>query len=523
MAAKKPVLLAILDGWGVGEETETNAVFMANTPHMDRWCHEYPVTTLLAHNGAVGLPAWQMGNSEVGHLNIGAGRVVYQDFTRIFKAVTEGTLATNAVLNQTLDKVLAENSSLHLLGLVSDGGVHSHLDHLLALVAAAAAKGVKKVFIHAFMDGRDTPPTSGAHYMTTLVQGLADRGCGQVATICGRYYAMDRDNRWDRVRLAWDALVAGQGVVGGHDPVAEVKAAYARQETDEFIRPIVLQRDCRPVATVADNDAVLFFNFRADRARELTRAFTVPDFDGFDVALRPHLSAYLMMTNYDKSFDLPSLFPPVAITHTLGEEVSEAGLRQLRIAETEKYAHVTFFFNGGREAPYAGEDRVLIASPREVATYDQQPAMSALEITDALLAKLDSGLYDLVVLNFANADMVGHTGVLAAAIAACETVDTCMGRLVAKIRALSGTVLITADHGNSDIMVDPVTKGPHTAHTLNPVPFILINDEMRGAKLRSGGALKDIAPTILRLLELPVPAEMEGVCLYDLTVAGQGG
>ncbi|MBU0681776.1 MAG: 2,3-bisphosphoglycerate-independent phosphoglycerate mutase [Proteobacteria bacterium] len=514
MVTKKPVLLAILDGWGIGEETETNAVFMAKTPHMDQWLREYPNTTLLAHNGAVGLPDGQMGNSEVGHLNIGAGRVVYQDFTRINKAVAEGALAKNEILLKTLDKVLVQKSALHLLGLVSDGGVHSHLDHLLSLVATAAERGVERIFIHAFMDGRDTPPSSGVEYMTALVAGLATIGRGQVATISGRYYAMDRDNRWDRVKMTWDALVAGHGFASNEDPVTAMKSAYQRQETDEFIKPIVLQCAEKPIATVSDNDAVIFFNFRADRARELTRAFTLPGFDGFDVANRPRLSDYVMMTQYDKNFDLPSLFPPVALDHILGEEVSAAGLKQLRIAETEKYAHVTFFFNGGREAPYPGEDRVLIASPREVATYDQKPAMSAVEVTEALLAKLDSGLYDLVILNFANADMVGHTGILAAAIAACETVDSCLGRLVAKVKELSGTVLITADHGNSDIMLDTVTKVPYTAHTLNPVPFILINEELKGKHLHQGGALKDIAPTILRIIGLRIPEEMGGECLF---------
>ncbi|PLX47867.1 MAG: 2,3-bisphosphoglycerate-independent phosphoglycerate mutase [Desulfobulbaceae bacterium] len=514
MAAKRPVLLAILDGWGVGEQTETNAVHMAHTPHMDGWMQEYPATTLLAHNGAVGLPEGQMGNSEVGHLNIGAGRVVYQDFTRINKAVAEGTLADNEVLVQTLDKLQAQGSALHLLGLVSDGGVHSHLNHLLALVAAAAAKGIEKIYIHAFMDGRDTPPASGAGYMADLLAGLADIGRGEVATISGRYYAMDRDNRWQRIKLAWDAMVAGQGFLSDDDPVGAVQAAYDRRENDEFIKPIVLRQAGRPVARISDDDAVIFFNFRADRARELTRAFTVADFDGFDVGNRPRLSNYVMMTRYDKNFELPILFPPQALTHILGEEVSAAGLRQLRIAETEKYAHVTFFFNGGREEPFAGEDRLLIDSPRQVATYDEQPAMSAVEVTEALLDRLDSGLYDLIILNFANADMVGHTGVMAAAVAACETVDACMARLVAKVRELDGTVLVTADHGNSDIMYDVKTQGPYTAHTLNPVPLILINDAMKEKKLHDGGALKDIAPTILRLLNLPIPAEMEGECLF---------
>ncbi len=511
---KKPVLLAILDGWGVGEETANNAVFRARTPNMDRWQHEYPATTLLAHNGAVGLPEGQMGNSEVGHLNIGAGRVVHQDFSRINHAVDSGELSENKQLVSAIKAAKTGNSALHLLGLLSDGGVHSHIDHLLALVRMAADFGLKQVFIHCFMDGRDTPPSSGVTYMQTLVDALTAIGTGRVATIGGRFYGMDRDNRWDRVECAWKGLVAGEGVVVSKDPVAAVQDAYARGETDEFIKPIVLVRDGNPVATVQDNDVVCFFNFRADRARELTRAFTEPGFAGFNVSNRPSLERFITMTRYDEAFDLPVAFPATSLTRILGEEVSRAGLRQLRIAETEKYAHVTFFFNGGVDEPFAGEDRVLIDSPKQVRTYDELPAMSCPLVTKTLLAKLDEDIYDLVILNFANADMVGHTGILPAAIEACETVDYNLGLIADKVLGCGGTVLVTADHGNSDIMYDTVKDEPYTAHTLNPVPLILINNDLQAKTLRSGGALRDISPTILCLLGLDKPEEMDGQCLY---------
>ncbi|MDA3835756.1 MAG: 2,3-bisphosphoglycerate-independent phosphoglycerate mutase [Spirochaetales bacterium] len=512
---KKPVLLAIIDGWGVGDETQTNAVFMAHTPNMDRWQQSYPSTTLLAHNGAVGLPEGQMGNSEVGHLNIGAGRVVYQDFSRINQAVQSGELAQNPQLIHAIDTALANGSALHLLGLLSDGGVHSHIDHLLALIAIAHDKGLGKIYIHCFMDGRDTPPSSGSVYMQQLCEGLADIGAGAVATIGGRFYGMDRDNRWQRVESAWNGLVHGRGFMSSDAPATAVQAAYERGETDEFIKPIVLTRNGKPLGLVQDNDVVFFFNFRADRARELTRAFTEKDFAGFDVHNRPQLAMAVTMTRYDETFGLPVAFPPHQLTHILGEEVSGAGLKQLRIAETEKYAHVTFFFNGGREQPFPGEDRILVDSPQEVATYDEKPSMSCPEVTKQLLAKLDEDIYDVIILNFANADKVGHTGKLAAAIEACETVDENLGFIVDKVQQCGGTVLITADHGNSDLMYDAVQDEPYTAHTLNPVPFILVNDALQSKTLAPGGALKDIAPTILCLLGLDKPTEMEGCCLYE--------
>jgi len=515
MTAATPVLLIILDGWGAGAKTATNAVDMANTPNMDAWASRYPSTTLLAHNGAVGLPAGQMGNSEVGHLNIGAGRVVYQDFTRINRAIETGELATNEVLTRVLDHLLVQGKTLHLLGLVSDGGVHSHLNHLLALVRIAAERGLTKVAIHAFMDGRDTPPQSGQGYLTDLQQGLDAIGVGRIATVSGRYYAMDRDNRWERLHLAWQAMVDGQGV-RAQDPVAAVGSAYERGETDEFIKPIVLVDPTeRPLASISDGDSVIFFNFRADRARQLTHAFIEPSFAKFAAGHRPQLAHFVTCTQYEKGLDLPVLFPPQSLTRILGEEVSLQGLRQLRIAETEKYAHVTYFFNGGREAPFPLEDRALIASPQEVATYDLKPPMSAPEVTAELLRRLRENSYSLVVLNFANADMVGHSGRFEAAVAACEAVDRCLGELVPVFLGQGGTVLITADHGNADIMHDESTHGPHTAHTLNPVPFLLIDDRYLGRTLRRDGALKDIAPTVLALMGLPVPAEMEGISLLE--------
>lgn len=503
-------MLAILDGWGAGPLTQANAIYMADTPNMDRWQSTYPYTTLLAHNGAVGLPEGQMGNSEVGHLNIGAGRIVYQDFTRINRAIESGSFFNNDILKNTFAKAVKNKSALHLMGLISDGGVHSHLNHLLALLKMAAEHGLTDVFIHAFMDGRDTPPTSGVDYISQLQHELVWIGTGRLATISGRFYAMDRDKRWERIKIAWQAIVDGRGVLG-RDPVQAVKDAYHRGETDEFIKPVVLlDENARPVATVKDNDIVLMFNFRADRVRELTHVFTDRNWDEFPVDHRPGLADYVTFTQYDKHFILPVVFPPVSMDHILPEEISSSGLRQLRIAETEKYAHVTYFFNGGREEPYGLEDRVLIPSPKEVATYDQKPEMSAFLVTEELLRRMDSEDYSLIVLNFANGDMVGHSGIMDAAIKACEAVDTCLGKIVEKFTARGGIVIITADHGNAETMHDPHSKSPITAHSSNPVPFILINEQYKNAKLHQDGSLRDIAPTILRMMNLPIPAEMTG-------------
>ncbi|NTV13743.1 MAG: 2,3-bisphosphoglycerate-independent phosphoglycerate mutase [Desulfobulbaceae bacterium] len=511
--SRGPVLLAILDGWGCGAPSAGNAIYQARKPNMERWLREHPHTTLIANGEAVGLPAGQMGNSEVGHLNIGAGRVVYQDFTRINLALRNGEFFRNPVLVDSMAHCQSGGGALHLLGLVSDGGVHSHLEHLLGLVEMAARQGLARVFIHAFLDGRDTPPRSGLGYLERLQSELARIGLGQVATVSGRYYAMDRDNRWDRVALAWQALVAGCGPVAA-DPLVAVREAYGREESDEFVKPtVIVGAGGQPLGSIASGDTVIFFNFRADRARQLTRAFTQDDFSGFSRGGRPQLAEFVTFTVYEKDFALPVAFPPQSLTHILGEEVSSHGLPQLRIAETEKYAHVTFFFNGGREKPFTGEERVLIPSPREVATYDLKPEMSAALVTEELLSRLREERYRLVVLNFANCDMVGHSGIMAAAIKACETVDQCLGRLVAEVERQDGVVLITADHGNAEIMIDPSSGGPFTAHSANPVPFLVVDKAHRGCQLAPGGSLKDIAPTILALLGLPVPAEMEGKSL----------
>ena len=515
MADNTPLLLAILDGWGVAPPGPANAVTEAETPNMDRWRSLFPATTLVAHNGQVGLPEGQMGNSEVGHLNIGAGRIVYQDYTRINLAIREGDFFTNPALAGIMDRVRDQGSALHLLGLLSDGGVHSHIDHLAALLRMAARRNLTRVCLHCFMDGRDTPPSSGLEYMRRLTAMSREIGAGRVATISGRFWAMDRDKRWDRVEKAWQAMVNGQGRFAA-DPVRAVEEAYQRDETDEFITPTVLtDRDSEPVGRIREGDGVIFFNFRADRARELCHAFADPDFQGFPVPDRPRLLDLVTMTEYEAEFPFPVAFPPLRLTHILGGELAAHGLRQLRIAETEKYAHVTYFFNGGEEEPFPGEERILIDSPREVATYDLKPEMSAHQVTDALLAAVEKHEQageplDVIILNFANGDMVGHTGVMAAAVRACETVDRCLGRIHEFMARRNGTMLITADHGNAEMMADPETGQPHTAHTLNPVPLILVSDRFRNARLDSGGALKDIAPTMLALLGLPVPAEMEG-------------
>ena len=511
------VLLAILDGWGIAPAGPGNAPHLAETPNLDAFRAAFPHTTLTAHNGAVGLPEGQMGNSEVGHLNIGAGRVVYQDFTRINRAVKDGSFAKNPTLNQFFDTAAKEGGRLHLLGLLSDGGVHSHIEHLKALLQLGAAKGLSdRVFIHCCMDGRDTPPESGKGYMEELVDIIRETGCGRVATIIGRYWIMDRDKRWDRVETAWKALMLGEGAPA-EDPVAAVAEAYGRGETDEFIKPVVLRDKGGPAALMRDGDSLLLFNFRADRMRQLCHALTDADFTGFDASRRPKLRQLVTMTEYEADFPFPIAFPPQSLAHILGETVSRAGIRQLRIAETEKYAHVTYFFNGGREEPFENEERVLIPSPRDVPTYDLKPEMSANEITDTLLSRLEEAEkagrgFGLVILNFANGDMVGHTGVLPAAIRACAAVDACLGRIRAFLKERGWALLITADHGNCETMIDH-DGGPHTAHTTNPVPFIAGADSLGGKKLREGGALRDIAPTILDLLHLPQPTDMDGESL----------
>lgn len=502
---KQPLMLMILDGWGINPNPENNAVALARTPTMTRLCRDYPCTEIGTSGMSVGLPEGQMGNSEVGHLNIGAGRIVYQDLTRISKAIADGDFFTNPVLLDCMREVRAAGGRLHLSGLLSDGGVHSHNSHLYALVEMAKRAGVREVFIHCLLDGRDTPPKSGADYLDQLETELRRIGFGKVATVMGRFYAMDRDNRWERVEKAYRAIVCGEGNPAASSAAA-IQGSYEQGVNDEFVVPATVTG---VDGKVRDGDGFIFFNFRSDRAREITRALALDDFDGFERGDRPRLSSYVCMTEYDATFGLPIAFGPEELTSIFGDVISRAGLTQLRIAETEKYAHVTFFFNGGSEVPFPGEERVLIASPKEVATYDQKPEMSAYLVTDELLSRLDSGAYDVIILNLANADMVGHTGILPAAIKAIEAVDSCVGRLVDKVLALGGRLLITADHGNAEMMVDE-NGGPHTAHTCDLVPFILVDDSRTGARLRGDGILADLAPTMLQILGIPQPKEMTG-------------
>jgi 2,3-bisphosphoglycerate-independent phosphoglycerate mutase len=504
-------VLLVLDGLGVRAEKTDNAWAMAHTPNLDEWAERYPHTTLAASELRVGLPDGQMGNSEVGHLNLGAGRVVYMESTRITLAVRRGTLAENRPIVEAMDRV-RDRGALHLLGLVSDGGVHSYQEHLEGLVRLARARGLPRVFVHTFLDGRDTPPTSGAGYLEQLQAFLHEVGLGKMAVVSGRYYAMDRDQRWDRVEKAWRAMVLGEGA-RVDDPVAAVRASCARGVTDEFVAPIVVHEGGAPVATLRDGDSAIFFNFRADRARQLTAALTQPTFQGFPRPTRPSLH-FVCMTEYDPRLALPVAFPPEPLTNIMADVMAAAALPNLRIAETEKYAHVTYFFNGGVEKPWPAEDRILIPSAK-VATYDLKPEMSAVEITAALLDQLALGRHRVVIGNFANPDMVGHTGVLPAAIRAMEVVDQCLGRIVHAVRERRGAVVITADHGNCELMRDPQTGQPHTAHTLYPVPFFLIQEGARGP-LREGGALEDVAPTLLALLGLPKPPEMTGRDLREV-------
>ena len=513
MAKPKPVLLVILDGWGIRSEREANAIAVAGTPNMDALVREFPHTAIETSGLSVGLPEGQMGNSEVGHTNLGAGRIVYQDLVRINRAVEDGSFFKNDALLMACRRAKESGGALHLMGLLSDGGVHSHIEHLFALVELARREGVPRTFVHAFMDGRDTPPKSGLDYMAQLEKRLRDTGYGKVAVVSGRYYAMDRDKRWDRVALAYAAMVKGEGQ-RAPSGVAAMEAAYGRGETDEFVKPtVVVNGDGKPVGTVRDGDAVLFFNFRADRAREITRALADEGFKEFERGHAPRLSAYVCMTQYDKTFPYPVAYAPQDLTEIFPEIVSRAGLKQLRCAETEKYAHVTFFFNGGRETVFPGEDRILVPSPRDVKTYDEKPEMSAREVTDKLVQAIGTGQHGFVLVNYANPDMVGHTGILDAAVKAVKVVDECLGRLWQAAKAQRMAMLVTADHGNCELMTDPQTGQPHTAHTLNPVPFILADPDFRGAKLRAKGVLADVAPTALQVMGLPQPKEMKGLGL----------
>ncbi|MCI6189452.1 MAG: 2,3-bisphosphoglycerate-independent phosphoglycerate mutase [Clostridium sp.] len=507
--SKKPVMLMILDGFGIAEKSEGNAVALANKPNFDRLVKEYPNTQLQASGMAVGLPEGQMGNSEVGHLNIGAGRIVYQELTRITKAIEDGDFFENEALMKAMKNAKENNASLHLMGLLSDGGVHSHIDHLKGLLEFAKKEGLQKVYVHAFMDGRDVPPSSGKDFIIKAEEMMKEVGVGQIATVSGRYYAMDRDNRWERVQLAYNAIVLGEGEKAS-SAVEAIDNSYHDEKTDEFVLPCVIEEDGHPTATIKNGDSVVFFNFRPDRARELTRAINDKEFAGFN---RETLNlTFVTMTQYDKTLERVNIaFKPQTLVNTLGEYVSSKGLEQLRIAETEKYAHVTFFFNGGVEKENPGEERKVIPSPK-VATYDLKPEMSAYEVTDELLNRLDQDKYDMIILNFANPDMVGHTGVVQAAVKAIEAVDECLGKIVDKVLEKDGTVFITADHGNAETEIDFSTGNPFTAHTTNPVPFVWVSNNINGRTLKSG-KLADIAPTMLNVMNLEVPKEMTGECL----------
>ncbi len=498
-----PVLLIILDGFGYREECENNAICQAQKPRWDALWSRYPHTTIDASEKWVGLPKDQMGNSEVGHMNIGAGRVVYQDYTRIEHAIETGEFARNEVLAKALDTARAQSRALHILGLLSPGGVHSHEAQIHALLEMAVRSGVRDVRVHAFLDGRDTPPKSAEASLAAMQDKCEKAGGGRIASICGRYYAMDRDKRWERVRQAYDLITEGKAEFRYASAVEALQAAYARGETDEFVKASLVGE---PVP-MRDGDVVVFMNFRADRARQLTLALTDPAFDGFKRERIPQLGYYCTLTRYGDDFShLPAAFPPQTVSNGFGEYLSQRGLRQLRIAETEKYAHVTYFFNGGIEAPYPGEDRILVPSPR-VATYDLKPEMSAYEVTDKLTEAIRSRRYDAIICNFANGDMVGHTGKLAAATRAIEVLDECIGRAVAAMQEIGGEVLITADHGNAETMLDTATRQAHTAHTLNVVPLLYVG---RQAKIADGGALQDVAPTLLAMMGLPQPPEMTG-------------
>lgn len=507
--SKKTTVLMILDGYGLNEKAEGNAIAEAKTPVMDKLMAECPFVKGNASGLAVGLPDGQMGNSEVGHLNMGAGRIVYQDLTRITKEIQDGVFFENTELKRAMENAKEHNSSLHMYGLLSDGGVHSHNTHVYALLEMAKRYGLEKVYVHCFLDGRDTPPMSGKDYVQELADKMQEIGVGEIATVMGRYYAMDRDNRWDRVEKAYRALTLGEGETAASG-VEAVAQSYANEVTDEFVLPTVVMKDGAPTATIQDHDSIIFFNFRPDRAREITRTFCCDDFTGFDRGPRKQV-VYVCFTEYDVTIPNKTVaFQKVSITNTFGEFLAAHNMTQARIAETEKYAHVTFFFNGGVEAPNPGEDRILVNSPK-VATYDLQPEMSVYEVCRNVVEAVTSGKYDVVITNFANPDMVGHTGVEAAAVKAIEAVDECVGKVVEAVKSVDAKLFICADHGNAEQLIDYETGAPFTAHTTNPVPFIIVN--CGDYKLREGGCLADIAPTLIELMGLEQPAEMTGKSL----------
>ena len=514
MSAKKPVVLLILDGYGYSEKTKYNAIYAANTPVYDNLWKTCPNTLIDTSGMAVGLPEGQMGNSEVGHTTIGAGRVVYQNFTRINKSISDGDFFTNPEYVKAIDSAIANDKSVHILGLLSEGGVHAHQDHLYAMIKMAVQRGAKNVFLHAFLDGRDTPPRSAESSLQQAENLFKELGTGRVASIVGRYFSLDRDNRWDRVKAAYDVMVTGDAEFDALTAVEGLKAAYERGENDEFVKATVICGEDEEVATINDGDSVIFMNFRPDRAREITRALIDEGFDGFDRGeTHPKIAHFVQTTEYASNIQAPIAYPPESLANSLGEYLSSLGKTQLRIAETEKYAHVTFFFNGGNEVVYPGEDRILIPSP-QVATYDLKPEMSAPEVTDKLVAAIESGKYDAIICNYANCDMVGHSGLMDAAIKAVEAVDDSLEKVLAAVKKVGGDALVTADHGNVEEMFDEETGQPHTQHSTLPVPFIFVSD--RKATMANGGSLADVAPTMLALLDLPQPKEMTGRNLVTL-------
>jgi len=511
-----PVITIILDGWGYSEDPDSNAIHHARKPNWDRLWREHPHALIKGSGAEVGLPSGQMGNSEVGHLNLGAGRVVYQEITRVSRAIRTGSFFTNQTLTKAVDLAVKNERAVHILGLLSDGGVHSHEEHIRAMARLAVERGASRVYLHAFLDGRDTPPKSAEKYIRPMQAVFDTLGEGRFASIIGRYFAMDRDHRWPRIKAAYDLITQGRGEFQAPDALSGLKAAYARGESDEFVKATAIVPPGEKAVSVEDGDVVIFMNYRSDRARQITRPFIEADFDCFERSNMPKLGRFISLTEYSAEFDVPVAFPPERLKNVFGEYISNHGLRQLRIAETEKYAHVTFFFNGGREEPFEGEDRILIPSPN-VATYDEKPEMSAVELTDRLVEAIESRHYDTIICNYANPDMVGHTGNFEATVQAIEAIDACLGRVIEALEKVGGEALITADHGNAEKMSDPETKQSHTAHTSNPVPLIYVG---RAAEMTpNGGALCDIAPTMLYLMGLPITEEMGGRPLVKLSEA----
>ena len=510
------MLLLILDGWGYSEDSEANAVNAANKPVWQNLWDTYPHTLIRGSGADVGLPADQMGNSEVGHLNLGAGRVVYQEFTRVSRAIKTGSFFNNQTLTDAVDIAIENDKAIHVLGLLSDGGVHSHEEHLQAMIKLAAERGVDKVYLHAFFDGRDTAPKSAAASIRAMEDVFAELGKGQFASVVGRYYAMDRDHRWPRIQAAYDVMTQGKAEFSAPTALAALEQAYARDETDEFVQATAIVPNGEKPVEIVDDDVLIFMNFRSDRARQITRPFIEPDFDGFEREATPKLGAFVSLTEYKSDFDVPVAFPPERLNNVFGAYLSSLGMRQLRIAETEKYAHVTFFFNGGEEEPFEGEDRILINSPN-VATYDLQPEMCAPELTDKLVNAIESGKYDAIICNYANPDMVGHTGKLEPTIKAIEALDACIERICVALDKTNSEMLMTADHGNAEMMVNPETGQPHTAHTMNPVPLIYYS-KRKASFIVDGGTLSDIAPTMLYLMGLQLPYEMNGKQLIEIDV-----